>query len=143
MKKNWKLFLFFFLILIIFLGGISCLPFKTVTNSSPKKEIQKEIKKEFATILKIVFPAKEREYKVFLKKDETVFDQLKKASSIYNFPLDYSTSSFGVFVKKIGDLENSQNSFWLYKVNGETAKVAADKYFLKENDLVEWEYQGL
>ena len=47
---------------------------------------------------------------------------------------------FGIFVQQIGDKESLRDKAWIYYVNGKSADVAADKYELKNDDIVEWRY---
>jgi hypothetical protein len=47
---------------------------------------------------------------------------------------------FGVFVEGIGEQKNTTEKAWIYYVNGASGEVAADKYELKQGDLVEWKY---
>lgn len=52
-------------------------------------------------------------------------------------------SDFGTFINSIDSLENSDNSFWFYYVNGKMGEVAADKYQTKDVDQIEWRYETL
>ncbi len=73
---------------------------------------------------------------------DTVFDLLKVCSD--NFELEYEIySGVGVFINQIDDKASGQdNKYWQYWVNDEYAIIAADKFYLKEGDVVEWRFTG-
>lgn len=53
-------------------------------------------------------------------------------------------SAMGKFVTKIGGVENNENNsgkYWIYYINGESAKTGISNYILKPNDLIEWKYE--
>lgn len=82
-----------------------------------------------------------KEIKRLEAKEKTAFGLLKAAAEKEGLELDFETSDFGVFVKKIGETENSQDEFWQFWVNGQFADKAADKFEIKDGDLVEWKYE--
>lgn len=71
------------------------------------------------------------------KEGRTVFDLLKAENDV-----QADTSSFGVMVKSINGLSQSDKEFWTYTVNGTMAEVGADKYVTKDADKVKWELKG-
>lgn len=56
------------------------------------------------------------------------------------FTLDTQKYDFGVFVKSINGYESGKDKAWIYFVNGKLGDMAADKYFVKPGDKVEWKY---
>jgi hypothetical protein len=83
------------------------------------------------------------EFSSSLEKDATVFSLLKKLSAANNYTLVYKESSIGVFIEELYGVKNNatQNKYWLYKVNGESANVGASSYQLKAGDIVEWNFE--
>lgn len=71
------------------------------------------------------------------KAGQTVYDLLKA-----NNDVQADTSSFGVMVKSINGLAQTDKEFWTYTVNGAMAEVGADKYVTKDTDKVRWELKG-
>lgn len=69
---------------------------------------------------------------------KTAYDLLKE-----KYKVEADQSSFGVMVKSIDGLKNSDNKFWLYSVNDKQPEVAADKYTTKAGDKIKWEYKGM
>ena len=72
--------------------------------------------------------------------EKTAFDILKSKLEEQQIALVIQEYDFGVFIKSIGDYQGDENSFWLYSVNNEPATVGADKYVLKDKDIVQFTY---
>ena len=51
-----------------------------------------------------------------------------------------TTSSFGDYVSQIGKYPASASTGWVFKVNGVSPPVGADKVTLKDGDVVLWYY---
>ena len=51
-----------------------------------------------------------------------------------------TTSSFGDYVSQIGKYPASESTGWVFKVNGVSPPVGADKVTLKDGDIVLWYY---
>jgi len=45
-----------------------------------------------------------------------------------------------VFIEEIDRRKNTNEKAWIYFLNGVSATSAADKYIVKEGDLIEWKY---
>ena len=82
-----------------------------------------------------------------LRDGDTVFDMLSRTVKHNAIPLDYEGSAdnamSNVYVKGIQYLYESDCgdlSGWMYKVNGQMAKVACSEYKLKDGDVIEWVY---
>jgi uncharacterized protein DUF4430 len=63
---------------------------------------------------------------------------LELASTAGEFYYHLATSSFGPYVDQIGRFAAGGNSGWLFKVNGTSPPVGADKVELKDGDTVLW-----
>ena len=74
----------------------------------------------------------------------TVFDAIKSVTVEHKIIFDYDPpekSSYGAFVKQIGDNKNGTGKkYWQYWVNWLQPQVAADKYILKSGDTVLWTF---
>jgi heme/copper-type cytochrome/quinol oxidase subunit 2 len=70
----------------------------------------------------------------------TPYEALTKIASQQQISVQTKQYDFGVFVEAIAGKENTKDKTWIYFVNGKSGEVAADKYTLKQNDTVEWNY---
>lgn len=78
-----------------------------------------------------------------VKKNTTVIDVLKKATSENEIKLVTVSSGFGLYVKGIGQIEEKicgSSSGWMYKVNGNFPEYGASSYRLKDDDKIEWRF---
>jgi hypothetical protein len=65
---------------------------------------------------------------------------LDSASIAGEFHYAISTASFGDYVSQIGKYPAGGSSGWVFKVNGVSPPVGADKVVLKDGDVVLWYY---
>jgi Domain of unknown function (DUF4430) len=65
---------------------------------------------------------------------------LESASLAGEFYYHVTTTSFGPYVDQIGRYAGSESSGWVFKVNGVSPPVGADKVELKDGDQVLWYY---
>lgn len=70
----------------------------------------------------------------------TAMDLLTMVSQKNSFPITTKDFDFGTLITGINGLEATDNKFWLFKVNGESASVGAGDYSLQANDVIEFEY---
>lgn len=70
----------------------------------------------------------------------TPYDALVLIAKKNNLDLQTKQYDFGIFVEGIGNQKNTKDKAWIYFVNGKSGEVAADKYELKQGDIVEWKY---
>jgi hypothetical protein len=68
----------------------------------------------------------------------TPLDALETASRISEFYYHVTQSSFGAYVDQIGRNPASGSSGWVFKVNGASPPVGADKLQLRNGDVVLW-----
>ena len=66
----------------------------------------------------------------------TLLDALETASAQAEFYYHVTRSSFGPYVDQIGRYAADGSSGWVFKVNGASPPVGADKVSLKEGDRV-------
>jgi hypothetical protein len=134
-KKN------FWLLLILAVFLISC---GWLIGNRGEVEDKKPLEPRSLGQVELVFDFGEGElstYSASLDHQSTVFEVLNRVAEVNGLSLVKEDSDFGVFVKEIAGRANTKDSFWLYYVNGQMAEVAADKYELREGDLVEWKYE--
>lgn len=87
----------------------------------------------------VVIPACE----VSVPEGGTAFDALTAAARAEKVRVDYTGSSYGVYVSGIGYIYEfgfGSLSGWMYRVNGEFPNVSAGNYVLSEGDAVEFVY---
>ncbi|MDQ4081507.1 MAG: DUF4430 domain-containing protein [Actinomycetota bacterium] len=69
---------------------------------------------------------------------ETPLGALERASRLGEFYYRVRASDFGPYVDRIGRLAAAATTGWVYKVNGVSPPVGADKYVLRAGDRVLW-----
>jgi len=52
-------------------------------------------------------------------------------------------SSLGLFVDAINNTSNTDNSFWIFYVNGQMGQVGADQYTCQNGDKIEWRFEKI
>lgn len=60
-----------------------------------------------------------------------------------NNKIETQDSSFGIFVTTINGIQNTNNQYWMFYVNGELSSTAPDQYQSKNSDKIEWRYQDI
>ena len=68
----------------------------------------------------------------------TPLEVLESASIAGEFYYRVATSSFGPYVDQIGRYPAAGSSGWVFKINGASPPVGADKVTLKDGDVVLW-----
>jgi hypothetical protein len=71
---------------------------------------------------------------------DNALQALDVASTAGEFYYGKTASSFGDYVSQIGKYAADQSSGWVFKVNGLSPPVGADKVTLKDGDVVLWYY---
>ncbi len=69
---------------------------------------------------------------------DNALQALDVASTAGEFHYAISTATFGDYVSQIGKYPASGSSGWVFKVNGVSPPVGADKVVLKDGDVVLW-----
>ena len=70
----------------------------------------------------------------------TAMDAIEQASLLGELYYHVTTTSFGPYVDQVGRYGGTQSSGWVFKVNGSSPPVGADKVTLKDGDDVLWYY---
>src|SRR6185295_20138057 len=73
-----------------------------------------------------------------LNVDANALDALESASFAGEFFYHVTQTSFGPFVDQIGRYAGSASTGWVFKVNGISPPVGADKVTVKDGDTVLW-----
>lgn len=60
-----------------------------------------------------------------------------------NHQVETTDSSFGTFVKSVDGTAQTENSFWLFYVDGQPATQAADKTDTHNGQKIEWRYETI
>ena len=71
---------------------------------------------------------------------DNALQALDAASTAGEFYYGMTTSSFGDYVSQIGKYPAAESTGWVFKVNGVSPPVGADKVTLKDGDVVLWYY---
>jgi Domain of unknown function (DUF4430) len=74
----------------------------------------------------------------FVAPASTPLEALEDASVLGEFFYHVKQFSFGPFVDQIGRYTSTDTGGWLFKVNGVSPQVGADKVTLKDGDRVLW-----
>jgi Domain of unknown function (DUF4430) len=69
---------------------------------------------------------------------ENAVDALETASALGEFYYHITSTSFGPYVDQVGRFPAVGQTGWVFKVNGVSPPVGADKVQLKEGDTVLW-----
>jgi len=93
-----------------------------------------------------VLLAGDRKYEIAVPENSTVFDLMSALKQRGDFDFKGKNSTgLGFFVEEINGLKNnpSDNTYWIYYVNGKAANVGISNYILKPNDVITWKYEKL
>ncbi len=80
---------------------------------------------------------------ISLPEGATAFDALIEAARDRKLRVDYTGSSYGVYVRGIGFVYEygfGSESGWTYRVNGSVPQMSAGSYELSDGDTVEFVY---
>jgi hypothetical protein len=110
---------------------------KTETASSTSADIKNPI----AATIKI----NDQQYELSLSEKSTVYDALQKLTMEKKITISMKEfSGLGYFVEEINGTKNDNQAgqYWIYYINGQSAKVGISSYILKNNDLITWKYEA-
>jgi len=131
----------------------------TIIPSSLEENQQDEVKTNTTTTPTLEIPHSEfqnpitlkvsgEEYNTELKPDTTVYELMQNlsASSVKSFIFsgkDYS-AGMGYFVTGINGIKNDPQTgkYWIYYINGESAKIGISNYIINKGDIIEWKYEN-
>lgn len=128
----------------------SKLPKPTLKQTEIKKneELKTEIvtstpedtKNPIATTIKI----NEQPYELSLPEKSTVYDAMQTLIKDKKITVTMKEfSGLGYFVEEINGTKNDNQAgkYWIYYINGQSAKVGISSYILKNNDLITWKFE--
>jgi hypothetical protein len=84
------------------------------------------------------------EYLAVSTTNVTVAAFLLECADYYDFSIEADNwdSYNSLFVEAINGIENGEDGkYWQYYVNGEFANVGCSRYYLKDDDVVEWWFE--
>jgi len=73
----------------------------------------------------------------------TVFNVLDQASTDYDFTLraEYDEQYRSNYIYSINSIEEGNNLYWQYYLNGNYGVFGADIQTVKDNDIIEWKFE--
>lgn len=85
------------------------------------------------------------EYNFKFTPSTTLYQLMQNLSASSIKPFSFTTKEYagmGHFVEEINGLKNNpqENKYWIYYINGESAKIGISNYFINKGDLIEWKY---
>lgn len=93
--------------------------------------------------LNIIVNINDQKYLVGLPDKSTAYDAMIKLQTEGKITLGLKEySGMGYFIEEINGIKNNgqMNKYWIYYINGQSAKIGVSSYILKNNDLITWEY---
>lgn len=107
-------------------------------NEIPNKEIYRQNAKIDTTIV-VDFDSERASAsaKLNIEKGENALSLLKEKHEVQT-----KQYSFGDMVEAVDGVKGGDGRYWIYYVNGETAKVGASDYKLKEGDKILWRLEA-
>lgn len=81
-----------------------------------------------------------------ISSSTTVYNLMQHASADSRQPFLFETKdygSMGLFIESINGLENNLQTgeYWIYYINGESAKIGISNYIIKPEDVIQWRYE--
>lgn len=112
----------------------------TTTTKTEQIPVVEEIKNPVNVIMEI----SDKQYALQLPEKSTAYDAIQKLIS--DNKISASLKEFkgiGYFVEEINGLKNNNQTgeYWIYYINGQSAKMGISSYTLKNNDLIKWIYE--
>lgn len=81
-------------------------------------------------------------YSLSVPQDSTVLNLLTKASDDYNLGLEVQDSTYGAFVQTLaGKAGGTDNKYWIYYINGESASVGVGEQIVQPSDQIEFRFE--
>ncbi|MCL4382460.1 MAG: DUF4430 domain-containing protein [Patescibacteria group bacterium] len=129
-----------YLLLLISLGILGGLGTLVILEKRPSPTPAPQVKVEQPKLQTQIVIENEETRKEATVSAKTALEALQNLAKQENLDLKTKQYDFGVFVEGIGGVENTKEKAWIYFINGKSAEVAADKYELKNGDIIEWKY---
>jgi len=85
-------------------------------------------------------------YELLVTNSSTVLEAMRLASADSKKPFLFKTKTFsglGEFVEEINGLKNNpqENKYWIYYLNGKSAKLGISTQVVKPGDVIEWKFE--
>ena len=88
----------------------------------------------------------DREYKVGVREGQTVYEVMQTLTAMSVQPFLFFAEEYpglGFFVTEINGVKNNPQTgeYWIYYVDGQSAKIGVSNYILKGGEKIEWKYE--
>jgi len=113
---------------------------KTITSTDKLVGVHEENNDIVPVILKIL----NQEYSIKIAEHSTVYDLMKKMADESKITFSGNEyASMGYFVDTINGIKNDvkADKYWIYYLNGQSAKIGISNYIIQDNDLITWKYE--
>lgn len=111
-----------------------------VANSGAITTAQ-EIKNPIITTVQIL----DKKYILQIEENSTVYDTMQQLVDEKQITATLKEfKGMGYFLEAINGInnDNQNNKYWIYYINGQSAKMGISSYILKNNDLITWKYEA-
>lgn len=122
---------------------------KTI-STTPTTTVSATTTTELATTKEIKNPVNltveinDKQYALQLPEKSTAYDAMQKLISDNKITVSLKEfKGIGYFIEEINGLKNNNETgeYWIYYINGQSAKMGISSYTLKNNDLIKWTYE--
>lgn len=72
-------------------------------------------------------------YSLIADGERSAFSQ-----TLATYPMEYDSSSMGVFVKSVNGVPSTKTAYWLYFINSKPVPKAANDFVPAAGDTIEW-----
>ncbi|MBT4121168.1 MAG: DUF4430 domain-containing protein [Candidatus Magasanikbacteria bacterium] len=113
------------------------------TKNLEEKTTSTESKIENPIILTVAGEKYTRE----MREETTVYELMQNLSASSVKPFMFSGQDYGAgmgyFVTEINGIKNDPQAgkYWIYYINGDSAKIGISNYIIKKGDIIEWKYE--
>lgn len=129
--------------------AINSTPTTQSTSEAVETTAKLDLPTPIATTTSVVEPQKTvsltiqglGDYQIYWHKDDTAWDLLKRAAAQYNFAMSYQQFSFGIYIRKIGQLETHDNFYWALYYNNQYSMLGASDLKINPNDKISWQFE--
>ncbi len=82
-------------------------------------------------------------YTLVYTKGSSVYEFMKElaANDEFTFSGQNYGGQLGFFVNQVNGIQNANNHYWIYYINGEKAKMGISNYILDDGDIITWNYE--
>ncbi len=86
----------------------------------------------------------DQKYNLKLKENSTTYDAIRQLVNDQKITAVMKEfKGMGYFMEEINGVKSDiqNNKYWIYYINGQSAKMGMSSYVLKNNDLITWKYE--